>query len=229
MTRALELTRVSKRFTLPDGAAVVVLDGVDLVIERGETVSVIGRSGSGKSTLLHLLGLLDDPDAGSYLFEGRPTAEKGDIERSRIRSEHFGFIFQQFHLLDGRSALENVAHPLLYRRGHIRRCRRALALDALERVGLADRAGSFPHQLSGGEQQRVAIARALVGRPRTILADEPTGSLDPDTGRSVLGLLRSLMAEDEITLVMVTHDDAVAAGAARILRLSDGRLRPVLA
>lgn len=227
MTPSMRLSEVTKRFRLPGGEQIVVLDGVDLEVHAGDTVSVVGRSGSGKSTLLHLLGLLDDPDTGAYYCEGRPTADVGDIERSRMRNRHFGFVFQQFHLLDGRSAVENVEHPLLYRAPGVRRRRRVLALDALERVGLTERSRSFPHQLSGGEQQRVAIARALVGRPRTVLADEPTGSLDSHTGGAVLDLLRSLVAEDGTTLVMVTHDASVAAGASRVLELAHGHLAPV--
>lgn len=221
---SLCLANIGKSFILPSGERLDLLHDLDLTVETGEIVAIVGRSGSGKSTLLNLIGLLDVPTGGSYSLNGVETTRLRDSQRSRLRGETLGFMFQQFHLLDRRTALENVAEPLLFapRADLMQRHARAAAL--LDRVGLADRAHSMPHLLSGGEQQRVAIARALVRSPRILLADEPTGALDGSTGDAVLDLLTGLAREEGVTLILVTHDRAVANRADRILTLAGGSL-----
>ncbi|WP_222196109.1 ABC transporter ATP-binding protein [Modestobacter italicus] len=225
----LELTGIGRDVRLPDGSLLPVLAGVDLSVEPGEHVSIVGRSGSGKSTLLNVLGLLDSPTAGTYLLDGQPTDSLGGRRRSRLRGETFGFVFQQFNLLPRRTAEENVAAPLLYARGREFLTRNRAARAMLDRVGLGPRALSVPEKLSGGEQQRVAIARALVRGPRVVLADEPTGALDVETGAAVMALLAEVTAENGAALVTITHDLSVAALAGRRFRLDHGRLTPVAA
>jgi putative ABC transport system ATP-binding protein len=223
----LQLTGVGREVRLPDGSLLPILTDIDLTVGTGEHVSIVGRSGSGKSTLLNVLGLLDDPTSGEYLLDGEPTDRLRGRRRARLRGECFGFVFQQFNLLPRRTAAENVAAPLLYARGRDFLNRRRTALEVLDRVGLADRADQVPERLSGGEQQRVAIARALVRRPRVVLADEPTGALDVETGRAVMGLLAEATAAQGAALITITHDPAVAALARRHLRLEAGRLTPM--
>jgi putative ABC transport system ATP-binding protein len=225
MTPLLALEQITKSYPLPSGERLDILRGIDFSIEPGEVVALVGRSGSGKSTLLNLLGLLDQPTTGSYLINGDDTARLGDSHRSRLRGAFFGFIFQQFHLLDRRTALENVAEPLLFAgRGELRQ-RHERASTLLEQVGLSERMHSMPHLLSGGEQQRVAIARALIRNPRVLLADEPTGALDETTGEQVLALLLDLARRDQSALILVTHERAVSERADRILTLTGGSLR----
>lgn len=199
---------------------VPALKPTTLRVWPGELVAVMGRSGSGKSTLLHLLGLLDRPTAGRYVLNGVDTAELDDAARSRLRAGQLGFVFQSFHLMPHRTALENVMVALIYQRSH-RRDRRARAAEALARVGLSHRAHAFPRTLSGGERQRVAIARALVTEPALLLADEPTGSLDSGTTEEVLALFQQLHRDGQ-TLVLVTHDPVVAESAPRWLHINDG-------
>jgi putative ABC transport system ATP-binding protein len=196
------------------------LRGVDLRIAAGEFVALMGPSGCGKSTLLYLLGCLDTPSHGTYRLEGRDVSHLGVGERARLRNSRLGFVFQSFYLLPGFSALENVALPLIYRRGRQPVIERAAA--ALERVGLAGRAAHRPNELSGGERQRVTIARALVNQPAILLADEPTGNLDSGTGAEVMALFRELW-QAGLTILLVTHDAQVAASAQRSLHLRDGR------
>jgi len=200
---------------------VQALRGVDVRIVAGELVALMGPSGCGKSTLLYLLGCLDTPSRGTYRLEGRDVSHLGAVERARLRNNRLGFVFQSFYLLPGFSALENVALPLIYRRG--RPLMDEQAADALARVGLASRATHRPNELSGGERQRVAIARALVNQPTLLLADEPTGNLDSATGAEVMGLFRELW-QDGLTILLVTHDAQVAAIAQRTLHLRDGRI-----
>ncbi|HVD29421.1 MAG TPA: ATP-binding cassette domain-containing protein [Mycobacteriales bacterium] len=190
----LALREISREVRLPDESILPILTGVDLDVAPGEHVAIVGRSGSGKSTLLNLLGLLDTPTAGSYLLEGEPTDRLSARRRSRLRGEVFGFVFQQFNLLPRRTAAENVAAPLLYAQGRDYLTRRRAAREMLDRVGLGARADQVPERLSGGEQQRVAIARALVRSPRVVLADEPTGALDVETGAQVMALLAQATA-----------------------------------
>jgi putative ABC transport system ATP-binding protein len=224
----LSLAGISREVLLPDGSVLPILTGVDLAVDAGEHVSIVGRSGSGKSTLLNLLGLLDSPTAGTYLLDGEPTAQLRARRRSRLRGEVFGFVFQQFNLLPRRTALENVAAPLLYARGRDYLRRRRAAAEMLDLVGLGARAEQVPERLSGGEQQRVAIARALVRRPRVVLADEPTGALDVETGAQVMALLDRATTETGASLITITHDLSVAALAGRRYRLAGGRLSPLL-
>ncbi len=191
----LELSGVTRSVLLPDDRELEILRGIDLTVGAGEHVSIVGRSGTGKSTLLNILGLLDSPTSGDYLLDGVPIGGLSGRARARRRGTDFGFVFQQFNLLQGRTALENVVAPLLYARGRQFWQRRTLAAQMLERVGLGDRLDTTPEKLSGGEQQRVAIARALVRVPRVILADEPTGALDVDTGSEVMDLLDTIAGE----------------------------------
>lgn len=224
MTPLLQLSDVTKSFQLPSGDPVNVLRGISCAIEPGERVAIVGRSGSGKSTLLNILGLMERPSTGTYRCAGTDVSGMDDTSASRLRGAFVGFIFQQFHLMDRRTALENVAEPLLFAGASERRQRRQRAATLLERVGLTHRAHSMPHLMSGGEKQRVAIARALIRSPRLILADEPTGSLDAVTGETVLDLLFAASTDEGATLIVVTHDHAVARRADRILTIADGRL-----
>ncbi len=201
---------------------VPALRDVDLVINRGDFVAVVGPSGSGKSTLLNVLGCLDQQTSGTYLIDGIDVAALSDRERAALRGQRIGFVFQTFHLLSHRSAVDNVMLAEVYL-GVSRAGRRERALAALERVGLADRADFLPTRLSGGQRQRVAIARALMGPPSFLLCDEPTGNLDSANTASVLRLFEDL-GEDGLTLVVVTHDESVAARAQREVRIVDGRL-----
>jgi putative ABC transport system ATP-binding protein len=216
-------TRALVRTYRRGAIAVPVLAAVDLEMAEGEWVAVRGPSGSGKSTLLNILGLLDRPDAGVYELAGENVSDLGDTRRAELRNRRIGFVFQSFNLLPRTSALENVAAPLLYR-GIRRAARLARAREALERVGLADRADHDPTELSGGQLQRVAIARALVGEPALLLADEPTGNLDSRSGAEVLELFAALN-RDGTTVLMITHDPTVAGRAQRRLVLDAGRVR----
>ena len=223
----LRLEQVTRTVELPDAGPLHILRGVDLEVHAGDHVSVVGRSGSGKSTLLNLLGLLDNPTSGSMWFDGRLTSKLSGAQRDRTRGADVGYIFQQFNLLSGRTALENVMMPLLYSRGRQFWRRDTIALAMLEKVGLERRADSMPEQLSGGEQQRVAIARALVRGPRLILADEPTGALDVETGATIMALLDEVAEASGAALITITHDANVAALARRHYRLDRGVLSAV--
>ena len=214
----LQATQLVKTY---DEGRVRALDGVDLTIQRGEFVSIVGPSGSGKSTLLHMLGALDRPDSGSVVLDGVDLTRERRLDRVRARS--LGFVFQLHNLVPSLTALENVELPLIP--GSMPRAdRRARAAELLERVGLKDRSGHVPAKLSGGQRQRVAIARALANDPPLLLADEPTGDLDQASGRHVLALLERMRAERGVTLVLVTHDLDLAEHGDRTVRILDGRV-----
>jgi putative ABC transport system ATP-binding protein len=205
-----------------DRIETVALADVNIEVGEGEFISVMGPSGCGKSTLLNLIGLLDAPTKGTVQINGSPIATYRDRALAAVRNKELGFVFQTFHLIGDLNVLDNVQIPLLYRKISNTE-RRNLALAALDRVGLSARVQHFPSQLSGGQQQRVAIARAIVGRPRIVLADEPTGNLDSQMGDEVMGILKALSREDKTTIVMVTHDQQKADQTGRIVRLFDGR------
>jgi lipoprotein-releasing system ATP-binding protein len=210
-------------------AEVPVLTGLDIDIRSGEFIAIVGQSGSGKSTLLHLLGTLDAPDQGEIHFDGRRIDDLPTAQRDALRNKRFGMIFQFYHLLPELSTLENVLSPLMIADGvwkyiKNRKKHRATAMGLLETVGLSHRLNHKPRELSGGEMQRAAIARALIAQPELLLADEPTGNLDQATGQEILKILRTLNQEHRLTIVMVTHDQTLAAQADRIVRLARGRI-----
>ena len=218
----IELRDVCKIYSEGLESEVRALDGVSLTIDHGEFVAVVGQSGCGKSTLMNVLGCLDIPTRGTYLLDGTDVQELSDGQLSRIRNQEIGFIFQQYNLIQTLTVQENVELPLIYR-GIDPIDRKELALEALNRVGLADRRKHYPTQMSGGQQQRVAIARAISTHPPVIMADEPTGALDSRTGQQVLQFLRQLNREGS-TIILITHDNGIAATAPRMVRLSDGKV-----
>ncbi len=218
----IEFRDVTKVYGTGD-ARVVALRGVDFTIPRGAFVAIMGPSGSGKSTAMNILGCLDRPTSGTYAFGGASVGDLDAGRQARLRRHFLGFVFQGFNLLPRTSAIENVELPLIYR-GVPAAGRRRLAMEALDKVGLADRAGHDPNELSGGQQQRVAIARAIVSSPQVILADEPTGNLDTATGRDIMNLLTRLNREAGITIAMVTHEPDMAAYAHRVIHFLDGRI-----
>ena len=222
MAKLIELRNVYKIYSEGLESEVRALDGVSLEVERGEFVAVVGQSGSGKSTMMNVLGCLDIPTRGDYFLDGVDVRELSDKELSRIRNKQIGFIFQQYNLIQNLTVLENVELPLIYQ-GIDPIDRRELAMEALGRVGLADRAQHKPSQMSGGQQQRVAIARAISTHPPIIMADEPTGALDSRTGHEVLGFLQQLNKEGS-TVILITHDNGIAATARRVVRIADGKI-----
>lgn len=222
MTPVLQLRGLTKRHCVGP-LEVPVLTGVDLDVAAGEFVAIVGASGAGKTTLLHLLGLLDRPDGGRQRLDGTEVSELDDDARTVLRNRAIGFVFQSSPLLPRLTARENVALPLLYRGVRPREARQA-AEAALARFGLAAQAGHHPGQMSGGEQQRAGLARAIVGRPRVLLADEPTAALDAGTAADVLDILLSLHRQDGLTIVLVTHEEETAALAGRRFELTGGRL-----
>jgi putative ABC transport system ATP-binding protein len=219
MARIIETRDLTKVFGA-NGAAVHALRGVTMEVEQGEFVALIGPSGSGKSTLMAILGCLDSPTAGAYSLEGQSVERLSGSELARIRNEKVGFIFQNYNLLPRASILRNVELPMLYA-GVAQKERRARAMELLEKVGIPEKAGALPAALSGGQRQRVAVARALANRPAMLLADEPTGALDSQSGREVLELFRELHRQGH-TVLLVTHDASIAALAQRQVEIRDG-------
>lgn len=221
MAAVIDLSGVSKVYGKGE-AEVRALDGVDITIERGDFVAIIGASGSGKSTMMNIIGCLDAPTTGSYLLDGINTVQLDEYQQAQIRNRKIGFVFQNFNLISRTKAVDNVAMPLAYARVG-RQERRARALEMLDTVGLSSRADHKPSQLSGGQQQRVAIARALVTNPVLLLADEPTGALDSRSSSDILDLFERLHATGR-TIVMITHEMDVAERAGRVVRMQDGRI-----
>jgi putative ABC transport system ATP-binding protein len=220
MSPLISLSKVTKIYSLDGGITINALCGINLNINQGEFVAIIGHSGSGKSTLMHIIGILDQPTEGTVILEGRDVAKLSEEKLALLRNKHIGFVFQAFNLLPKTSAIENVELPLIYSRvpgGE----RRARAVKALTQVGLGDRLDHKPNQLSGGQQQRVAVARALVTNPSLILADEPTGNLDSKSSDEIIDLLKSLNKEGH-TIVLVTHEPEIARQAKRIVEIRDG-------
>ena len=218
----IEIQDIYKIYNEGKESEVRALDGVSLTIDRGEFVAIVGQSGSGKSTMMNVLGCLDIPTYGTYLLDGTQVTDLSDRQLARIRNREIGFIFQGYNLIQELDALENVTLPLIYQGVSVFE-REDRAMEALERVGMADRAHHRPSEMSGGQQQRVAIARAIATRPPIIMADEPTGALDSNTGRHVLEILRQLNSEGS-TIILITHDDGIAAQAHRRVRLTDGKI-----
>ncbi len=221
----IELKGITKTYHISD-MAVVVLKGVDLTVERGELLAIMGESGGGKSTLMNIIGFLDSPTSGAYNFEGQDASNLTDNQLAHIRNQKIGFVFQQFNLLPRLTALDNVCLPLVYRGMDISQ-RREVARGLLEQVGMGDRMEHRPPELSGGQQQRVAIARALAGKPALILADEPTGALDSQVSQEIMDIFLGLHQNQKITTVMVTHDPQVGQQCQRTVRMADGRLSEV--
>ena len=221
----LAAVNLSKSYRLPS-KVVEVLKGASLEVREGECVAIIGRSGAGKSTLLHVLGGLDRPDAGEVFLRGQSLYALPPARRTRLRAQNVGFVFQAYHLLPEMDVTENVLLPAMAISRLGRAALRMRALELLDQVGLADRACHMPLELSGGEQQRVAIARALMNAPELLLADEPTGNLDRDTGCQILDLLFGLAHQSRLALVIVTHDAGVAARCGRVLEIEEGEMRP---
>ncbi len=220
MAPVIEIQNVKKIYQMGD-VQVPALNGVSLNVEKGEMIAIIGPSGSGKSTLMNIIGCLDTPTSGSYILDGVDVSKMTDDEQALIRNKKIGFVFQQFNLLPRTPALDQVELPMVYAGASDRKAR---AREALEAVGLGDRLHHRPTELSGGQQQRVAIARALVNNPSILLADEPTGNLDSKAGREVMAIFQRLNRERGITVILVTHEPAIAAHTHRIVRIRDGMI-----
>ena len=221
MSHLIELKNAYKIYN-PGENEVRALDGVDLCIDQGDFVAIVGHSGSGKSTLMNMLGLLDVVTSGTYILNGKDVSDMDDDELSDIRNREIGFIFQGFNLIPSLTAQGNVELPLIYR-GMKAEERHKLSTEALKRVGLEKRMEHLPNQMSGGQQQRVAIARAVAAKPPVILADEPTGNLDSTSGKEVMRIINELWAEGR-TVILITHDDSIAESAHRVIRISDGKI-----
>lgn len=220
----IKLQHIGKQYKIDRDVVFTALEDISLEIEKGEFTALVGPSGSGKSTLMHIIGLLDQPTSGSIEINGKDVSRLNDNELSTLRNEFVGFVFQQFNLINKLTVLENVLLPTYYARKQLKYDPEKRAMEILERFGIADKAKSKPNKISGGQQQRVAIARALLMSPDLILADEPTGNLDTKTGEEIMKLLKVLNKEDNITVLIVTHEADVAAKTQRQIRIVDGTL-----
>ena len=221
MEKLIQMIDIRKEYKMGD-ETVYANDGITLDIDKGEFVAIVGKSGSGKSTLMNIIGALDVPTSGTYLLGGKNVGKLSDNQLADIRNKMIGFVFQQYNLLPRMSIMENVELPLLY--AHVSaRERERRAMEALEKVGLSEKAKQMPKQLSGGQQQRVSIARALAANPSLILADEPTGALDSKTSRQVLDFFKKIHEEGD-TVIMITHDNSIAIEAKRVIRIADGKI-----
>src|SRR6056297_79578 len=223
MNKVIKIENVYKNYKLGQ-VNVEALKGINLEVEKGEFISIMGPSGSGKSTLLNLIGCLDKPTKGLYELDGNRVEKLNDYQLSEIRNNFLGFVFQSFNLLSSLNAIKNVEIPLIYR-GIRKKVRKELCEEALEIVGLGERMHHLPNQLSGGQQQRVAIARAIVGKPAVILADEPTGALDSKTGNDIMDIFKRLNKENNMTIIKVIHEENIAKIGNRIIRLIDGKIQ----
>lgn len=221
MEKLIQMIDIRKEYKMGD-ETVYANDGITLDIDKGEFVAIVGKSGSGKSTLMNIIGALDVPTSGTYLLGGKNVGKLSDNQLADIRNKMIGFVFQQYNLLPRMSIMENVELPLLYAHVSVRE-REKRAMEALEKVGLSEKAKQMPKQLSGGQQQRVSIARALAANPSLILADEPTGALDSKTSRQVLDFFKKIH-EDGNTVIMITHDNSIAIEAKRVIRIADGKI-----
>lgn len=221
MEKLIQMIDIRKEYKMGD-ETVYANDGITLDIDKGEFVAIVGKSGSGKSTLMNIIGALDVPTSGTYLLGGKNVGKLSDNQLADIRNKMIGFVFQQYNLLPRMSIMENVELPLLYAHVSVRE-REKRAMEALEKVGLSEKAKQMPKQLSGGQQQRVSIARALAADPSLILADEPTGALDSKTSRQVLDFFKKIH-EDGNTVIMITHDNSIAVEAKRVIRIADGKI-----
>ena len=223
MGTVIELQQVTKTYSMGENEVRALVD-VNFSIEEGEFVSIMGPSGSGKSTCMNIIGCLDTPTSGDVIIAGKYTSKMTEKELSFLRNQTVGFVFQQYHLLPNMTVLENVMLPLRYKKIPPAE-RKALAQVALERMGLSERMSHLPHELSGGQKQRVAIARATVTEPKIILADEPTGALDSETGHNVIDLFKSINKNSGTTIVIITHDDGIGHSAPRTIHIFDGRIK----
>ncbi len=219
----IKIRNLNKTYNLGSPNALHVLKGIDMDVKGGEFLSIMGASGSGKSTLLNVIGILDNYDTGEYILDGTLVKGLSETRAAELRNRKVGFIFQSFNLISFKNAMENVALPLYYN-GVPRKKRNALAMEYLEKLGLGEHADHLPNELSGGQKQRVAIARALISRPSIILADEPTGALDTTTSREVIEIMRDVNLKEGITMLIVTHEAAVAKATDRVIYLRDGKI-----
>ena len=225
MSSLIQLNHISKKYKIDDNLVFTALKDINLTLNKGEFASLVGPSGSGKSTLMHIIGLLDKQSEGDVIIDGRNINQMTDNSLSTLRNEFVGFVFQQFNLITKLTVLENVLLPTVYARKKIAYNVQKRGFEILKRFGISDKANSYPNKISGGQQQRVAIARSLIMEPKLILADEPTGNLDTKSGEEIMKLLKQLNKEEDITVLIVTHEEDIAAQTKRKIHIVDGELK----